>query len=202
MLTTQALGVGNCLVGFDPGNNRVVSDPGIGPLQDNGGQTPTHALLAGSQAIGNGGEMGLDQCPATDQTGRERPAGACDIGAVQYVEPAPAEAKVVVRKLLPKKKVLKRGRSIRIKVVIRNTGSATASGVKVCLKPKGKAKKALKVRGKACRKAGSLKPGKTTRQRFKLVARKNAKKKAYRLVAKARGKDFKNRSRSFRVEVR
>ncbi len=201
VLSTQAFGAGNCLVGFDPGNNQVVSDPDIGPLQDNGGQTPTHALLAGSQAIGTGGTMGLDQCPATDQTGRERPAGGCDIGAVQYVAP-PAKAKVVVRKVLPKKIALKRGRAIGVKVVVRNSGASAASGLKVCMKPKGKAKKALKVRGKTCRKVGSLKPGKTSRTKFKLVAGKNAKKKAYRLVAKAKGKNFPKRSRSFKAKVR
>ena len=66
----------------------VSRDPGLGPLQDNGGRTPTHALLAGSPAIDAGGT----DCPppATDQRGVDRPAdgnedgvAACDIGAYE-----------------------------------------------------------------------------------------------------------------------
>jgi hypothetical protein len=52
-------------------------DPRLGPLANNGGTTPTHALLAGSPAI-NAGEG----CTATDQRGQGR-ASACDIGAFE-----------------------------------------------------------------------------------------------------------------------
>ncbi len=56
-------------------------DPRLGPLQNNGGPTPTHALLAGSRAIDAGDNVG---CPATDQRGLSRPRGlACDIGAYE-----------------------------------------------------------------------------------------------------------------------
>jgi len=56
----------------------------VGPLQDNGGPTLTHALLDGSPAIDAGGAA---NCPATDQRGIGRPQGAaCDIGA--YERPA------------------------------------------------------------------------------------------------------------------
>ena len=58
-------------------------DPGLGPLQDNGGPTFTHALLPGSQA--------LDAIPSgsclvtTDQRGWPRPIGSgCDIGAYEF----------------------------------------------------------------------------------------------------------------------
>jgi hypothetical protein len=62
---------------------------GLGPLQDNGGPTRTHALLEGSVAID---AAVLFDCPLTDQRGVERPQGsACDIGAVEFV-PEPAEA--------------------------------------------------------------------------------------------------------------
>jgi predicted outer membrane repeat protein len=54
----------------------------IGPLQDNGGPTLTHALLAGSPAIDAGGAA---NCPTTDQRGVARPQGAtCDIGAYEW----------------------------------------------------------------------------------------------------------------------
>jgi hypothetical protein len=52
----------------------------LGPLQDNGGPTFTHALLQGSLAIGGGTSVGA---PATDQRGVARPPGHCDIGAFQ-----------------------------------------------------------------------------------------------------------------------
>jgi hypothetical protein len=59
----------------------------LGPLQDNGGPTMTHALGAGSVAI----DRILPYCVdpdgaavATDQRGEPRPAGAgCDVGAFE-----------------------------------------------------------------------------------------------------------------------
>ena len=60
-------------------------DPLLGPLQNNGGPTETHALLPGSPAMDAGDN---EACPATDQRGVERPQGlACDIGAYEF-EPA------------------------------------------------------------------------------------------------------------------
>ena len=67
------------------GTSFFAGDPGLGPLQDNGGPTYTHALLEGSQAI--------DAIPQTsclltnDQRGVMRPLGyGCDIGAFEYEE--------------------------------------------------------------------------------------------------------------------
>jgi CSLREA domain-containing protein len=61
-------------------------DPRLGPLQDNGGPTPTHALLPGSPAVEAGGAC-FDPLGAplrTDQRGIARPQGAfCDLGAFE-----------------------------------------------------------------------------------------------------------------------
>ena len=55
-------------------------DPILGPLMDNGGPTPTHALLLGSPAINVGsGSSGL----ATDQRGLPRD-GRPDLGAFEF----------------------------------------------------------------------------------------------------------------------
>ena len=66
----------------------LAADPKLDPLQDNGGETETQALLEGSPAI--------DAVPAAlcavseDQRGVSRPQGeACDIGAF---EAAPASS--------------------------------------------------------------------------------------------------------------
>ncbi len=62
-------------------------NPRLGPLQNNGGTTWTHALLFGSPAIDKGTNSG---CPATDQRGVARPSDGnrdgsaiCDIGAYE-----------------------------------------------------------------------------------------------------------------------
>jgi hypothetical protein len=67
---------GSC--GFDSGLNGV--DPLLGPLADNGGPTPTMALLPGSPAIGRANPA---SAPATDQRGVPRPRASSDIGAFQ-----------------------------------------------------------------------------------------------------------------------
>lgn len=57
------------------------TNPLLGPLANNGGPTPTHALLAGSPAIDAAGGC---PPPATDQRGVARPQGsACDIGSFE-----------------------------------------------------------------------------------------------------------------------
>jgi CSLREA domain-containing protein len=55
------------------------TDPLLGPLQDNGGPTPTMALAFGSPALEAGDNA---TCESVDQRGVARPQGAhCDIGA-------------------------------------------------------------------------------------------------------------------------
>jgi hypothetical protein len=66
------------------------TDPLLGPLQDNGGPTLTHALLPGSPAI-DAIPWGTNGCGTTvvsDQRWQARPqplGGACDIGAYEVV---------------------------------------------------------------------------------------------------------------------
>ncbi|MDX2306281.1 MAG: gliding motility-associated C-terminal domain-containing protein [Microscillaceae bacterium] len=56
----------------------TILDPLLGPLQNNGGSTPTMALLEGSPAI----DAGNNTCINTDQRGLFR-SGKCDIGAFE-----------------------------------------------------------------------------------------------------------------------
>ena len=60
-------------------NGLTTTNPGLAPLDDNGGQTPTARLLAGSAAINSGGG-----CAAFDQREVPRPQeGVCDVGAFE-----------------------------------------------------------------------------------------------------------------------
>ncbi len=84
--------------GTGPNNgstDRLNTDPLLGPAQNNGGPTPTHALLPGSPAIDKGNRGDL----TTDQRGRPRPADfssianatggdGSDIGAFERQLPA------------------------------------------------------------------------------------------------------------------
>lgn len=64
-------------------------DPVLAPLGDNGGATPTHALLNGSPALDNGNPAlpgsGGNACETSDQRSTDRAANApCDIGAFEH----------------------------------------------------------------------------------------------------------------------
>jgi len=66
---------------FDsPFDRSGVGDALLGPLQDNGGLTHTHALLTGSPAVD---AAVATFCPQLDQRGHPRESGACDSGAFE-----------------------------------------------------------------------------------------------------------------------
>ena len=64
---------------FGPNDQNNV-DPMLGPLQDNGGLSFTHALQLGSPAIDTGDSV---DCPVTDQRGYLRDS-VCDRGSYEY----------------------------------------------------------------------------------------------------------------------
>jgi hypothetical protein len=71
----------------DLGHNLIGGDPGLGPLQDNGGPTWTMALLPGSPAVGAGALTDMEW----DQRGPGYPRlvnGATDIGAYEVQDSA------------------------------------------------------------------------------------------------------------------
>ncbi len=63
-------------------------EPGLEPLKDNGGPTPTLTLLPTSTAINAGDDATCAMAPMSsrDPRGQDRRVGAhCDIGAFEYV---------------------------------------------------------------------------------------------------------------------
>jgi len=88
----------------------------LGPLQDNGGDTLTHALLPSSPAIDAGD---ADNCPATDQRGIPRPQGAgCDIGAYEFG----ATADLSINKLRQGSGAVTAGERVTYTISITNAG--------------------------------------------------------------------------------
>jgi hypothetical protein len=76
-----------------PGSN---ANPRLGALEDNGGQTLTLALGAGSGALDK-----VPGCTGTDQRGVHRPVGpACDLGAYELTAPVLSELNVKPRKIV------------------------------------------------------------------------------------------------------
>ena len=69
--------------GFTASGSVNAIDPALGPLADNGGPTPTLALLPNSPAVDAGGDQAA---PPTDQRGVARPQGSgSDMGAFELV---------------------------------------------------------------------------------------------------------------------
>jgi hypothetical protein len=70
-------GFTNGVNGDQVGTAAAPLDPLLGPLQNNGGPTKTHALLAGSPAIDHGDNSAVDpttqKLPTTDQRGAGHP---------------------------------------------------------------------------------------------------------------------------------
>lgn len=92
---------GSC--GLDESTDLVGVVAGLGPLANNGGPTPTHALLAGSIAIDRGNSFGS----SVDQRGLLRPSDfpgisnteggdGSDIGAFELQVPPPGPGPVLV----------------------------------------------------------------------------------------------------------
>jgi hypothetical protein len=87
-----------CTINGQTAHNLTGVDPLLGPLQDNGGPTLTHALTAGSPAIDAGDSSGCEDQNGeeliTDQRGFVRPVNGnaspdvvCDIGAYEHLSP-------------------------------------------------------------------------------------------------------------------
>jgi hypothetical protein len=121
----------SCL--FTDAGSKTNANPLLGPLADNGGETETLALGAGSPAIDAGTPTG---CPATDQRGVARPLGAaCDIGAYEFQPaaikppPAPPAASADLGLTIePKPKKPKRGKKLAFLVKVRDAGPSAATG--------------------------------------------------------------------------
>jgi uncharacterized repeat protein (TIGR01451 family) len=107
-----------------PGDYNITGqDPLLGPLNDNGGDTPTHALQAGSPAIDRGSCTDIVGDPITsDQRGIARPPGVpCDIGAYE-AQPALSLVKTVDNGF-PRP-----GQRINYTITVANSGAADATG--------------------------------------------------------------------------
>ena len=110
-IVAGSLGGGNCAGNdFVSGNRNIDTDgsceldgpsdqegvdPQLGPLADNGGPSPTHAIAGGSPAVDVGN---ASICPEVDQRGLPRPAdgngdgnAVCDIGAYEFFDQCPGD---------------------------------------------------------------------------------------------------------------
>jgi len=107
-------------------------NPLLGPLQDNGGPTFTHALLTGSPAIDTGENIG---CPHNDQRGVIRPQDGdgdgsmmCDIGAYELELIQVIEADLAVTKTDSPDPVIV-GNDLTYELEVTNNGPDHGTGV-------------------------------------------------------------------------
>ena len=115
----------------------TVTDPRLGPLANNGGPTPTMALLAGSPAIDAGSNAAaLAAGLTTDQRGfRPRAAGGTvDIGAFEFGARPPVAPDRAIAAVLVNKKVRKR-RRLFVRISFADTGALKAEVLSPFQKP-------------------------------------------------------------------
>jgi CSLREA domain-containing protein/uncharacterized repeat protein (TIGR01451 family) len=149
----------SCL--FTDAGSKQNTNPLLGGLANNGGETDTLALQPGSPAIDAGTNAG---CPPTDQRGVTRPQGAaCDIGAFELVPAPPAAASADLRlKIKPKPKRPVVGGKLAFLVTVRNAGPSAATGtiLKGTVPALTRKVSGKKVSGKRPCKLGKVKGGK------------------------------------------
>src|SRR5207244_3747159 len=127
---------------FQATGDQTNTDPKLGPLQDNGGPTPTHILLPGSAAIDQGVSDAIPALKTTvDQRGLPRTiddpsianaslGDGTDIGAVE-VQPAVVPTADLLVSLGADKTSVKFGDTLTYTVTVKNFGPDAAANAVV-----------------------------------------------------------------------
>lgn len=104
----------------------------LGPLADNGGLIPTHALGSGSVAINAGGNCVAGLGISVDQRGQTRPGGsllACDVGAYEFQGSAPEADLALAVNVSPDTAAV--DQEIIVAIELEQTGPDPASNIEV-----------------------------------------------------------------------
>jgi len=171
----------------EPATGSAGASGGALAVSPDGSSIATALRFRGQMLIG-------DQLLTTTPTGNS---------AVAFLKmPEPQSARVAFGRFRPKPFSIRAGRSQKLRITVRSTGSLAADRVRVCLKSSVRKVRKRAIRLPGCRRLGRLPAGSTKTVSLRIRIRRNTTPGRIRLQARLRSDNASNRTTRFALRIR